>query len=103
VSLGDSHANFHLVEKVMPTCLKQYRQRHVCRAQKRKIAEPLYVVHHGLSSFLNRGEEFVHCHFGVILIESGEESSFHVNLIIDETVRKAPESVKSYHLGGANE
>ena len=32
VVLDNSHTDFYLVEKVVPKCLEQYRQRHVCWA-----------------------------------------------------------------------
>ena len=39
----------------------------------REVAEPLDVFPHEFSSFLDRREEFVYGHLGVILIESREE------------------------------
>ena len=65
--------------------------------------KPLYVVSYRLFSFLDCREEFIHGHFGIILIESGEEPSFHVKLTYDGTIRKVSKLVKSYHLEGARE
>ena len=75
VGLNDSHANFHFVEKFVPT---QHGQRHVCRAQKTKIAEPLYIVSYRFSSFLDYQEEFVYGNLSIILVESGEKLGFRL-------------------------
>ena len=98
-----AHANFHFVEKVMPTHLKQHRQRHTCRAQERKIVKSLYVIQYIFSSFLNCRKECVHGHLGIILIESREESGFQVEPGINGVREKTPEPIKGYFLQSANE
>jgi len=75
-----SHANFHFVEEVMPTCLKQYRQRHDCRAHERDCGTSLCNF---VQILLFGAERSVHGHLGIILVELGEESSFQVKSGID--------------------
>ena len=67
------------------------------------MAEPLSVLSHGFSSFLNRREELVHGHLGVILVESREESGFQVNTRINGVRRKAPKPAKNYLLESSDE
>jgi len=73
------------------------------RAHKRKVVEPLNVFPHRFSSFLDRRDELVHSHLGVILIESREEPGFQVNPKIDGAAGQAPGPIKGYPLKGANE
>jgi len=68
--------NFHHVEKVMPTCLEQQGQRHACKAHKRNIMEPLYVVPYRFFSFLDHLEELIHHQLEFIFIKLKEEPSF---------------------------
>jgi len=65
---------------------------------REKIAEPLNILSHGFSLFLDRREELVHGHLDVILVESTEEPSFQVNPRIDGVHMETPKPVKSYPL-----
>ena len=87
----------------MHAYLKQHEQRQACRAHKRKIVKPLYVIHYRFFFFLDRREEFVQGNLGIIVINLGEELSFEVNPGINGVVRKAPKLVKGYPLEDANE
>ena len=98
MGFDSSHANFHFIEKVMPTRLKQYRQMHTCREHKRKVAELLYVIPYRFSSFLDCRKERAHGHLSIILIESTEELG-----LIDGVHGETPEPIKGYPLKGAYE
>jgi len=78
-------------------------QRHACKAHKRKVAKPLYVIPYRFSSFLECRKECVHGHLGIILVESGKESGFQVDPGIDGVRGETPEPIKGYPLKGANE
>jgi len=86
MGFDNSHMNFHSVKEVMPTSLKQYGQEHVCGAHEREVSKALNVFPHRFSSFLDRQEEFIHGHLGVILVESREELGFQVNPEVDGAV-----------------
>jgi len=61
----------------------------------------LNVFPHGFSSFLDRREEFIHNHLGIILIESREEPE--VNPKINGATGQAPELIKGYPFKGVDE
>ena len=74
-----------------------------CGADKREIAEPLNIFMYRFSSFLDRREELVYDHLGVILIKSSEKSCFQVNPRINGAGGKAPKPIKGYPLKGTDE
>jgi len=76
MSFDSSHMNFHLIEEVLHVCLEQHRQGHACRAHKREVMKPFYVISYELSSFLDCLEEFVHSHISIILLESRKKLGF---------------------------
>jgi len=78
-------------------------QWHASGAHEREVVKSLNVFSHILSSFLDRQEELVYGHLGVILIESREKPGFQVNPRIDGATGQAPELIKGYPLKGADE
>ena len=98
MGFDSSHTNFYSVKKVVSACLRQHRHGHARGAHEGEIAEPLNVFPRGFSAFLNRREELIHGHLGVILVKSRKESGFQINLRIDGALGKAPELIKGYSL-----
>ena len=94
--------NFHFIEEVVPTCLKQHGEG-ILAGHMRKIMEPLNVFSYGFFSFLDRQEELVDGHLSIVLVESRKKPGFQVNPRIDGAVGKAPGLIKGYLLKGVDQ
>jgi len=101
MGFDSSHTNFHSIEEVVLTCLKQHEQRHACGAQEREIMESLNILRHRFSSLLDHCKELVHCYLDIILVEWEEKPSFQVNP--DGAAGQAPKPIRGHPFKGANE